>query len=80
MQQVLRVLTKTEWKAFADFVASPYFNKNDKFVRFYKLLQPYFPHFELTEKEKEKIYIIPQNQIVTTMQDIGICVLIFWHY
>ncbi len=57
LQQVLRVLTKTEWKAFADFVASPYFNKNDKFVRFYKLLQPYFPHFELTEKEKEKIYI-----------------------
>jgi|GEM_PF-1913883 len=57
LQQVLRVLTKTEWKAFADFVASPYFNKNDKFVRFYKLLQPYFPHFELTEKEKEKIYL-----------------------
>ncbi|MGB4931672.1 MAG: hypothetical protein WBP43_16955, partial [Chitinophagales bacterium] len=57
LQQVLRVLTKTEWKAFADFVASPYFNKNDKFVRFYKLLQPYFPHFELAEKEKEKIYL-----------------------
>ncbi len=57
LQQVLRVLTKTEWKSLADFVASPYFNKNEKFVRFYKLLQPYFPKFELPEKEKEKIYI-----------------------
>ena len=57
LQQVLQVLNKAEWRDFGDFVASPYFNKNEKFVRFYQFLQPFYPKFDITGSTKEQLYI-----------------------
>ena len=58
LQQVLQILNKQEWKLFGDFIASPYFNKNEKFTRFYQNLTPYFPEFNLNEKEKTRIFTL----------------------
>lgn len=57
LQQVLQILSKAEWRDFGDFVASPYFNKNEKFVRFYQFLQPFYPKFDITGSTKEQLYI-----------------------
>lgn len=57
LQQLLRILTKHEWKVLGDFLASPYFNKNAKFIRFYKLLDPYYPLFDVDDNAKVKLYI-----------------------
>lgn len=57
LQQVLRVLSKAEWRDFGDFVQSPYFNKNEKFVRFCQFIQPYYPNFDIGGELKEKLYI-----------------------
>lgn len=56
LQRVLRTLTKQEWRSLGDFIASPYFNKNEKFVKFYSRLSPYYGLFEISEPQKIKIY------------------------
>jgi hypothetical protein len=69
LQQVLRVLTKSEWKVLGDFVASPYFNKNEKFVRFYDKLSAFYPDFDVNEKEKVKLFL--NTLQVKTFNDAG---------
>jgi hypothetical protein len=56
LQQLLTTLSKQEWRIFADFLASPYFNKNEKFRRFYQLLTPFHPTFSISEVEKKRIF------------------------
>ncbi|MEM6723390.1 MAG: hypothetical protein AAF598_05085 [Bacteroidota bacterium] len=47
--------TTAELRAFKDFVASPYFNKNQELVRFYDYLKKQAPHFP--PKKVERSYI-----------------------
>lgn len=57
LQQLLQTLTKSEWREFGDFLSSPFFNKNEKFIRFYHQINPYQPGFVISEPEKQRIYI-----------------------
>lgn len=56
LQRVLRTFSKSEWRSLGDFIASPYFNKNEKFIKFYNLLTPYLGDFNITNAGKEKIF------------------------
>ena len=56
LQRVLKTLSKTEWRSLGDFIASPYFNKNPKFIKFHNLLTPFYGDFDITNQEKEKIF------------------------
>lgn len=53
---LLGAFSPSEMSRFVDFVASPYFNKNEDLVRFVDLLQQFHPEFPAEKIEKEKIF------------------------
>ncbi|MEZ5015223.1 MAG: hypothetical protein R2794_13120 [Chitinophagales bacterium] len=56
LQKVLRSLNKAEWRSFGDYLASPFFTKNKKFLLFYQALEPLYPAFELGPEMKKRVY------------------------
>jgi hypothetical protein len=56
MISLFKSFNANEFKAFDDFLLSPYFNQSDKLVKFFRLIKPHFPLFESDKLEKEKLY------------------------
>lgn len=54
----LRVLTPKQLRKMEDFVASPFFNKNDDACRLFASMRKYEPSFNHKDLEKERIYKI----------------------
>ena len=53
---LLKTFNTQELRAFKDFVASPYFNKNQELVLFYDYLKKIAPKFPLKKISRESIY------------------------
>jgi hypothetical protein len=53
---LLKALSKKEFKEFGDFVRSPFFNKNPKQVQLYEILKKHHSHFSSPELTKEYLY------------------------
>lgn len=54
--QVLRTFSVSELREFKDFVASPFFNKNQELVLFYSYLKKVAPKFSIKKIKKEIAY------------------------
>ena len=54
--QLISTFSKSELRAFQDFVASPYYNKNQDLVRFYSYLKKCAPEFSEKKIRREKVY------------------------
>ena len=49
--RVLSTLTAKEWRRFGDYVNSPFHNKNDKLIRYYRILDLIYPEFESSKQQ-----------------------------
>lgn len=54
--KTIQVLDEEEVKRFALFLKSPFFNKNERFLRFYEEVLKYYPAFNHKHFSKEKIF------------------------
>ena len=54
--QLLKTFQARDHRLFADFLASPYFNKNEELVRFYQHLRKLAPQFPERKIEKQAIW------------------------
>jgi len=55
--QVLKTFSKEELKQFAEFLRSPFFNKNKNLIKLFDVLMKYHPEYEIkNEKIYSKIY------------------------
>jgi len=54
--ELLKTFSPSEMQRFAEFVDSPYFNKNEDLVRFVQLLQKVYPDFPDEKIKKENIF------------------------
>lgn len=54
--RVLSTLSPTELRQFADFVASPYFNKHKRLPHLLKLISAYAPDFSASELTEEYLF------------------------
>ncbi|HXH19780.1 MAG TPA: hypothetical protein VNJ07_11935 [Chitinophagales bacterium] len=54
----LRTLTPKQLRKLEDFIASPFFNKNDDAYQLYAAIRKYEPSFNHRDLEKERIYKI----------------------
>ena len=54
--QLLKTFDTKELRAFKDFVASPFFNKNQELVDFYAYLKKQAPQFKATALRPAKVY------------------------
>lgn len=54
--QLLQILTPTEFKAYAKFIKSPFFNTNKNLPRFYAYCQKYYPDFDTPKMNREVVY------------------------
>ena len=54
--KLLGSFTKEEFDKFGEFISSPYFNKDEKLITFYKEIKDYHPDFSDELLTKEKIY------------------------
>jgi hypothetical protein len=55
--QLLKSYSSREIKRFDNFLDSPYFNKNQQLLRFYRLLSVHHPKMESSKLAKEKVYV-----------------------
>lgn len=53
---ILKTLTKTEFSTFADFVSSPYFNKNSNLVKLTAFLKNHHPEFNSDSLNNLNLY------------------------
>ncbi len=53
---LFKSFSENEIKVFADFIASPYFNKRQGVLKLYKLLILYYPEFSDSNLSKEKVF------------------------
>ncbi len=62
--QVLHTFSSQELLAFRDFVASPFFNKNEELSLLYAYLKKCAPNFSARQLKREKVYkkLFPQKQ------------------
>lgn len=60
---LLKILSPEEFKGFAKFVHSPFFNSNKHYHSFYTYLSKYYPDFSSSKLSKEKVfkYIYPKK-------------------
>ncbi len=60
---LLKTLDSKELRAFKDFVASPFFNKNEELILFYAYLKKIAPEFPLKKIQREAVYkaVFPQH-------------------
>lgn len=54
--ELLKTFTKTEIKQLAEFLNSPYFNKNKEVTALYEYLKRFAPHFPLKRIERQTVY------------------------
>lgn len=54
--ELLRAFKEKEFLSLENFVASPYFNKNENIIKLFSILKNYYPDFENEEIEKEIIF------------------------
>ncbi len=54
--QILKTFTAQEMRQFADFVQSPYFNKNERLVRLFDILYECHPAFDAPVIERHKLF------------------------
>ncbi|MCR9287225.1 MAG: hypothetical protein NXI23_07585 [Bacteroidetes bacterium] len=54
--QVLKTFSTSELREFKDFVASPFFNKNQELILFYGYIKKNAPSFSLKKIKKEVVY------------------------
>ena len=54
--ELLDTFSSEEMQRFTQFVASPFFNKNDDLTRFADLLQKFHPEFAAEKIKKEKVF------------------------
>ncbi|MCB9234201.1 MAG: hypothetical protein H6581_21270 [Bacteroidia bacterium] len=47
----LQSLSGKEFKAFSLFVNSPYFSQHQETIDFFRVIEPHFPHFKITDEE-----------------------------
>lgn len=57
LQELLKTFSKSEWKGFGLFLQSPYFNRSEKFQRFYTGLNKYYPAFEVQDEARKGLYL-----------------------
>lgn len=53
---ILSTFTKKEFEQFSRFISSPYFNRSKELIRFFSGIRKYYPHFNHSGLESEKIY------------------------
>jgi len=53
---LLKTFSKAEFKQFGLFVKSPFFNRESVIVRFYTILQKYYPNFDGKGFDKQKVH------------------------
>lgn len=54
--ELLKSLSKTEFKDFKKVVCSPIYNTNERMLLLYEALKPQFPHFDISGLGKEKLF------------------------
>ncbi len=60
--QLLSSLSKEEFKLVAKALKSPLWNTNDRIIKVYDQIKPYYPVFDLTEKHHHRIYTATFDQ------------------
>ena len=53
---ILKAFNEDEFKEFGQFLASPVFNTEKPVIKLYKFLKKYYPSFEPSKIEKQKVY------------------------
>jgi hypothetical protein len=53
---LLKILDRKEWGRLEEFIASPYFNKNEDVLRLFRYLKKTYPHFPAKKMDKEKVF------------------------
>lgn len=56
LTDILKTFDKQDWRAFERFVASPFFNRNERLVSFVDLLRKHAPDFDENKLTKEKVF------------------------
>ena len=54
--EAFKTFSPKEIKEFAEFVSSPFFNKNINVIKLFELIRKNYPEFESAKIEKEKIF------------------------
>lgn len=54
--EAFKTFSSKEIKEFAEFVSSPFFNKNINVIKLFELIRKNYPEFEAAKIEKEKIF------------------------
>ncbi len=53
---ILSTFEKEDKKQFLDFIMSPFFNKKEELITFYKIIIKYYPEFPLHKVDRQYIY------------------------
>lgn len=56
LSEILRALSKTEFREFGKFVRSPFFNNRSEVIRFYDSLKKFYPHFSSNKFTVENFF------------------------
>src|SRR4030095_7203776 len=54
--QILRTLSKDEFKLFGDFVESPFFNSSRVMIKLYQVLKKQYPDFPEKMRDKKRVF------------------------
>lgn len=54
--EIIKTFTPAEVKSFGEYVASPFFNKNESVMRLYDYMRKHYPDFEEKKMEKEYVF------------------------
>lgn len=57
LQELLRTLTKPEWRNLGSFLQSPYHIRSEKFQRLYQQLNAHYPEFSFSREVRDEIYL-----------------------
>lgn len=66
--EILRVLSKDEFRRFYKFIKSPWFNSNKNVIKLYEYLRPFHPDFDSPKLSKEIVFkkIFPKEAYLDT--------------
>lgn len=54
--EILKTFSKDETVRFGEFICSPYFNKSEKLIKFYKALMKYYPLFQFKSYTGKRLH------------------------
>src|SRR6187399_636282 len=54
--EIIKTFTPAEVKSFGEYVASPFFNKNESVTSLYEYIRKHYPDFEEKKMEKEHVF------------------------